>query len=145
MPSNGTYSHMIRLGCETSTNQSNYGNTDADWQKVNIYSAGEQTGVLDMWTHNTWNTTTGESGRTVGRNPLTNFGNITGLEYTQLGSKGSYGGNNALRGVGIYPKAAQGFTGSGGGAGWGYYPSDHARTAGGGNYPNVFLTQDYTI
>ena len=145
VPSNGTYSHMMVIGAEYTTNTGNFGNTDADWHKLTIYSSGEQTGCLDIWTHNTWNTTTNESGRTVGRNPLSGYTNIAGLEYTQLGTKGSYGGNNELRGSGIYPKAFRGYTGSGGGCAWGYYPSNLAAGAGGGNYPNVFLTKDYTV
>jgi len=145
IPTNGTYSHMMVVGVEYLTDLNNWGNTSADWQKLTIYSSGEQTGVLDIWTHNTWNTTTNENGRNVGRNPLSGYTSITGLEYTQFGTKGSYGGNNELRGSGLYPKVFNGYTGSGGGCAWGYYPSDYVANQGSGGYDNCFLTQDYTI
>lgn len=145
IPTNGTYSHMMLIGAEFTTSTGNFGNNSADWQKLTIYSSGEQTGVLDMWTHDTWNTTTNENGRSVGRNPLSGYTSITGLEYTELGTKGSYGSNDDLRGSSLYPKAFRGYTGSGGGCAWGYYPSDHVANQGTGGYDNCFLTQDYTI
>ena len=140
IPSNGSNAHVMVIGAEYTTNVGNYGNSSSDWHKITTVFGHNQESVIEFWTEDTRNeyANGSKSSRLSGGTP-------SGLEYTQFGVKGSYGGNNELRGSGIYPKAFRGYTGSGGGVAWGYYPSDHARTAGGGNYPFVFLTKDYTV
>ena len=140
LPTNGSFQHLMAIGAEFTTNVNNYGNNSADWHKITTVFGNNQQSVIEFWTEDTRN----EYANGSKANRLSG-GTPSGLEYTEFGVKGSYGGNDELRGSGIYPKAFDGYTGSGGGAAWGYYPSDHARTAGGGNYPFVFLTKDYTV